>query len=175
MIDSFLIGLCAYFPFSLVRPSLMPWNPAAEENFYRNPIFAWVADNWKCIPIRKGRRDLRVIFRMAKALGTSPLLLFPEGTRSRTGSIGGGRLGAGLLILETWPTVIPVCIDGMDKVLPIGSFLPRFFKRIYVSYGRPLALKEFVGRERDKKTAKALMSKVMESIRGLHMGIQQIK
>ena len=175
MIDSFLIGLCAYYPASLFRPFLMPWNPAAEENFYRNPILAWLADNWKCIPIRKGRKDFRVIFKMSEALGTSPLILFPEGTRSRTGKIGRGRLGAGFVVLETWPDVIPVCIDGMDKVLPIGSSIPRFFKRIYISYGRPLALREFMGKEKNKRTAKALMSKVMEAIKGLHGGIQEMK
>jgi 1-acyl-sn-glycerol-3-phosphate acyltransferase len=175
IIDSFLVGLCAYFPAALVWPFLMPWNPAAEENFYRNPILAWLADNWKCIPIRRGRKDLRAIFKMAEGLRTSPLILFPEGTRSRTGSIGKGRLGAGFLILETQPTVIPVCIDGMDKVLPIGSVFPRFFRRIYISYGRPLALTEFKGKERNKKAAHVLMSKVMASIKGLHMGIQRMK
>jgi 1-acyl-sn-glycerol-3-phosphate acyltransferase len=153
----------------------MPWNPAAEENFYRNRILAWLADNWKCIRIKKGRKDLRVIFKMAEGLGTSPLTFFPEGTRSRTGKIGRGRPGAGFLILETWPAVVPVCIDGMDKVLPIGSVFPRFFKPIYVSYGRPLELSEFKGREKDKETAQAVIDKAMEAIKGLHREIQQMK
>jgi 1-acyl-sn-glycerol-3-phosphate acyltransferase len=175
MIDSFLVGLCAYYPASLIRPFLMPWNPAAEENFYRNPILAWFADNWKCIPIKKGRKDLRAILRMAKGLRTSPLILFPEGTRSRTGDIGRGRLGAGFLILDTWPTVVPVCVDGMNKVLPIGSFFPRLFKRIYISYGRPLELSEFKGREKNKRIAHALMNKVMEAIKLMHREICEKK
>ena len=37
MIDSFLVGLAAYYPRSLVKPYLLPWNPAAAENFYKNP------------------------------------------------------------------------------------------------------------------------------------------
>lgn len=94
---------------------------------------------------------------------------------SRAGNIGNGRLGAGFLILETWPTVIPVCIEGMDKVLPIGSVFPRLFKRVYISYGRPLALGEFRGKGRTKKTANALMGKVIESIKELHRGIQKVK
>jgi 1-acyl-sn-glycerol-3-phosphate acyltransferase len=175
MIDSFLLGLCAYYPASLLRPFLMPWNPAAEENFYRNPILAWLADNWKCIRIKRGRKDLGAIFQMAEALKTSPLILFPEGTRSRTGSIGKGRLGAGLLILETWPTVIPVCINGMDKVLPIGSIFPRIFKRIYISFGKPLSLRKFRGKDGKKKTAYALMGSVMDAIKALDRGIQEIK
>lgn len=175
MIDSFLVGLCAYYPVSLIRPFLMPWNPAAEENFYRNHILAWLADNWKCIPIKRGRKDLSAISKMAEGLRSSPLILFPEGTRSRTGNIGNGRLGAGFLILETWPTVIPVCIDGMDKVLPIGSVFPRFFKRIYICYGRPLDLSEFKGKGKTKRTANAVTSRVMETIKELHREIQETK
>ncbi len=175
MIDSFLIGLCAYYPASITRPSLMPWNPAAEENFYRNSVLAWFSDNWKCIPIKRGRKDPEAISRMAEGLKTSPLTLFPEGTRSRTGDIGDGRAGTGFLILETWPTVVPVCIEGMDKVLPVGSVFPRFFKTIYVRYGRPLDLSEFKGEEKNKEISRTLVEKVMEAIRSLRNEIEEMK
>ena len=175
MIDSFLVGLCAYYPVLLIRPSLMPWNPAAEENFYRNTILAWFADNWKCIPIRKGRKDFKAILKVAEGLRTSPVTFFPEGTRSRTGEIGRGRAGTGFLVLETWPAVVPVCIDGMDKVLPIGSSFPRFFKRIYIYFGRPVDLSEFKGRKNNKETAQEVIDKVMEAIRALKIEIQKMK
>jgi 1-acyl-sn-glycerol-3-phosphate acyltransferase len=167
MIDSFLIGMGAFYPASLLRPILIPWNPAAEENFYRNPILAWLSDNLKCIPIKRGRKDVEVFPKMVQGLKTSPLTFFPEGTRSRTGDIGRGRPGAGSLILETWPTVIPVYVRGMDRVLPIGSVFPRFFKDITVSYGEPLDLAEFQGKEKSKKTAQAVMDRIMEAIKAL--------
>jgi len=37
--------------------------------------------------------------------------------------------------------VIPVAIDGMQAVLPIGHYLPRIFKRVAVSFGSPADLK----------------------------------
>src|SRR5579872_7595053 len=43
MLDSFLVGLVAYYPKSLIKPGLIPWNPAAAENFYQTPIRAWLA------------------------------------------------------------------------------------------------------------------------------------
>ena len=103
------------------------------------------------------------------------IVMFPEGTRSRDGSIGKPRAGAGLLILETNPTVIPVCIDGMDKLLPIGSIFPRIFKRIYVYYGEPLDLSEFYGREKNRDVAQSIMTQVMENIRRMHSKIQTMK
>lgn len=175
MIDSFLVGLCVYYPESLIRPSLMPWNPAAEENLYRNSVLSWLADNWKCFPVKKKRKDLAVIYKMNKALDSGPLTLFPEGTRTRSGKIGKGRSGSGLVILESWPTVVPVCIDGMDRVLPIGSTFPRFFKQIYVYYGKPLNLSEFKDREKDKETAQAVIDKVMETVRMLQKKIHKMK
>ncbi len=175
MIDSFLVGVFAFYPNSLFRPGLIPSNPAAEENFYRTPVLAWFADNWKCIPIKKGRKDVSAIYKMAQALKKSPMTLFPEGTRSRDGSIGKARGGAGLLILETKPTVIPVCIDGMDELLPIGSVFPRIFKRIYVYYGKPLDLSVFCGREKNRDVAQAIMNQVMETIQRMHTEIQTTK
>lgn len=165
MIDSFAVGLFAFFPRSLWRPSLLPWNPAAEENFFRNRLLAWLADNWKCIPIRKGRRDVGAIFSMAEALRTSPLILFPEGTRSRTGNIGRPRGGAGLLILETHPTVVPVCIEGLNRVLPIGKVLPRPFQRVFLYYGPPMDLSRYYAREKSKEVAQEIVEAVMERIR----------
>lgn len=175
MIDSFLVGLCVFYPHSLIHPELIPWNPAAEENFYRNPLLAWLADNWKCLPVKKGRKDLSVVFKMRKALDSGPLTLFPEGTRSRDGRIGKGRPGAGLAIMENWPTVIPVCIDGMDKLLPVGSVIPRFFKRIYVYYGKPLDLSEFKSLPKNKETARLIIDRVMAAIQQLQNEIQALK
>lgn len=175
MIDSFLVGLCAFYPTSIYRPSVIPWNPAAEENFYRNPLLAWLAENWKCIPIKKGRKDVGAIYKMAAALRRGTMTLFPEGTRSRDGSIGKPRGGAGLLILETQPTVIPVCIDGMDKLLPIGSIFPRIFKKIYVYYGEPMDLTKFYGRGKTKEVAQEIMNEVMTAIRSLKAEIEALK
>ncbi len=52
LIDSFLIGFTAYYGAAIFRPSLIPWNPAAEENFYKNAYQGWWSDQWKCIPGR---------------------------------------------------------------------------------------------------------------------------
>lgn len=165
MLDSFLVGLAAFFPQSWLRPHLIPWNPAAAENFYKNPILAWLADNWKCIWVREGRRDLHALHRMIQVLPPGVMTLFPEGTRSRDGSVGPGRAGAGLLILATRPRLIPVAIDGMQEVLPVGCYVPRIFKRISVSYGPPVDYAEFLTMPRTRQTAQALIDRVMEAIR----------
>ena len=168
MLDSFLVGLAAFYPKSWLRPHLLPWNPAAAENFYKNPILAWLADNWKCIWVREGRHDLHALHRMIDVLPRGVMTLFPEGTRSREGSVGPGQPGAGLLILATRPRVIPVAIEGMQEVLPIGCSVPRLFKRIYVTYGPPVDVGEFLAMQRTRETAQAVIDRVMEAIRAQH-------
>ncbi len=63
----------------------------------------------------------------------------------------------------------------MDKVLPVGSVFPRFFKTIYVRYGRPLDLSEFKGEEKNKEISRTLVEKVMEAIRSLRNEIEEMK
>ncbi len=172
MIDSFLVGICAYFPQAYWRPSLIPWNPAAEENFFNTPILAWLSNNFKSFPIKRGRKDMGAIFRMAEALRFSPLLLFPEGTRTRSGRIGRGRAGTGYLMLETWPTVVPVCISGMNKVLPIGTHFPKLFKKITVEFGEPIDLSEFKDKPKNKETAQAAIDKVIDRLQTMQQQLE---
>jgi 1-acyl-sn-glycerol-3-phosphate acyltransferase len=173
MLDSFLVGLAAFYPQSWLKPHLIPWNPAAAENFYKNPILAWLAENWKCIWVREGRRDLHALHRMIRVLPGGVMTLFPEGTRSRDGAVGPGRPGAGLLILATRPRVIPVAIDGMRAVLPIGCYLPRIFKRIFVCYGPPVDYTEFLAMPRTRETAQALIDRVMAAVRVQHAELRR--
>jgi 1-acyl-sn-glycerol-3-phosphate acyltransferase len=168
MLDSFVVGLGAFFPQSWIRPHLIPWNPAAAENFYRTPILAWLADNWKCIWVREGRRDVHALHRMIEVLPRGVMTLFPEGTRSRDGTVGAGQAGPGLLILATGARVIPVAIEGMQKVLPIGKYIPRIFKRIRVTYGPPVDYSDVLAMPRTRETAQALVDRVMAAIRAQH-------
>lgn len=175
MIDSWLVGISAYYPQSFWRPWLIPWNPAARENFFKNPLLALFSDLWKAIPIREGRRDFKALYRMLRALREGVMVLFPEGTRTRDGSIGAGRPGAGLLALGTGASVVPVTIDGMDRVLPIGRVVPRVGKRVYVYFGEPIDYSDFADRPRSKETAQELVDRVMEVLRAQQRALRRIK
>jgi 1-acyl-sn-glycerol-3-phosphate acyltransferase len=168
MIDSFLIGLAAYYPKSLLKPHLLPWNPAAVENFFKTPLLAWLAENWRCIPVSQGRRDVHALNRMTEVLPRGVMILFPEGTRSRDGSIGSGRAGAGLVALATRARVIPVAIEGTNRVLPIGAVVPRIFKRVHVSYGKPVEYSDLYDMPRSRETAQVLVDRTMAVIRKQH-------
>lgn len=172
MIDSFLIGVTAFYPRSWLWPHLLPWNAAAYENFFRPWWLGVLSNLWKCIPVREGRRDLVALKRMMEVMPRGTMTLFPEGTRSRTGEVGPPRGGAGMLVLMTRATVIPVAIEGMRDVLPIGRRWPRFFRRVYVAFGPPMDYADLAG-ERSKENAQAVAERVMGQVRQMHAGLQR--
>jgi 1-acyl-sn-glycerol-3-phosphate acyltransferase len=62
--------------------------------------------------------------------------LFPEGTRTRDGSIGAFRSGVEFLVRRTGACVVPIGLDGACRAFPRGAWLPRPAK-IVVRYGEP--------------------------------------
>ena len=67
------------------------------------------------------------------------LLIFPEGLRSPTGDIKPFRGGIGMIGSRLDVPIVPVRIDGVDKLLPVGGSFVRP-GRVRVAFGAPLRL-----------------------------------
>jgi long-chain acyl-CoA synthetase len=67
------------------------------------------------------------------------ILLFPEGVRSATGDIKAFRGGIGMIASRLDVPVIPVRIDHVDTLLPVGAHFVRP-GRVRVAFGAPLRL-----------------------------------
>lgn len=57
--------------------------------------------------------------------GGMSVVVFPEGTRSKTGRLGNFKRGAYILAQEFNLPVVPVTIDGSYSIMPITAKLPR--------------------------------------------------
>ena len=68
------------------------------------------------------------------------ILLFPEGMRSPTGSIKPFRGGIGMIASRLDVPVVPVRIDHVDRLMPVGSTFVRP-GRVRVAFGAPLQLR----------------------------------
>ncbi|MFH1723121.1 MAG: lysophospholipid acyltransferase family protein [Elusimicrobiota bacterium] len=165
MVDGFLVGYAVIFPRCLIAPSRLPWLPAAFENFYANPFVRWFSDNWNLIPVRPGRKDFRAMKRMEACLRNGLMIVFPEGTRSRTGELLPPRSGIGYVMLRTRATAVPVSMDGANRTLPVGKFWPKIFRTIYLYYGPPVDLSEFYDRPPNREIADAAIKKAFARIR----------
>ena len=69
------------------------------------------------------------------------LVMFPEGTRSRTGAMSKGHVGTGLITLRTGARVLPVAVTGTQDVpWPWFILRPRSIKHVRVTIGEPFEL-----------------------------------
>ena len=68
------------------------------------------------------------------------VLIFPEGERAVTGAIKPFRGGVGMIASRLELPVVPVRLDGVDRILPLGSQVIRP-GRVRVAFGAPLRLR----------------------------------
>ena len=85
-------------------------------------------------------KDLRQsLQKMATALHNGKnIIIFPEGTRSKDGTLGNFKKTFAILSKELNIPVIPVAINGSFEVMPRGSSMPRFFSRVSVKFLQPV-------------------------------------
>jgi 1-acyl-sn-glycerol-3-phosphate acyltransferase len=90
-----------------------------------------------------------------------PLLLFPEGTRSRTGQMGQFKPGAAALCVSRDVPCLPVAIVGASEAMPLGRALPeRGRPPIFVTFGEPMTAA-------DGETALQFSERIAKEVRSL--------
>lgn len=90
----------------------------AKSELLHNRFANWWFRQMQVIPIRRGKRDLAALETMAGALkGGAVLLIFPEGTRGKTGVLREGRGGAVRLAMQAGVPIVPVAIVGTERGL----------------------------------------------------------
>lgn len=101
---------------------------AKEELFSYRP-FAWLIWNWNALPVARGGFDLKAMRRCSAVLRRGQtLVLFPEGTRSRSGEIGRFKPGVGMLAVMNRAPVVPAYISGMSRSI-VSYWVDRDFVR----------------------------------------------
>jgi 1-acyl-sn-glycerol-3-phosphate acyltransferase len=68
-------------------------------------------------------------------------ILFPEGTRTRTGQMAPFKPGLGRLVAGTKIPIVPCYLNGTFAALPATGTVPRW-KKIWVHVGKPLSFAE---------------------------------
>jgi long-chain acyl-CoA synthetase len=67
------------------------------------------------------------------------VLIFPEGRQNRKDlSIQALKGGAGVIAVEMKVPIIPLIIEGTEKVIPPDMLMPRAIERVIVRFGKPI-------------------------------------
>jgi 1-acyl-sn-glycerol-3-phosphate acyltransferase len=125
-LDPFVIGTMARRPLYYV----------AKEELFRNRLQAWLLNALGAFPVRRGAADEDMIETAKAILARGDIvLIFPEGTRTRPGSLGKPKRGVGRLALDSGAPVVPVAVIGTEDVRRGWRIRP---KKVRIRAGRAL-------------------------------------
>src|SRR6202012_13123 len=117
LLDPFVIACMARRPMYYV---------AKKEIFLYNRLLGWALAALGAFPVDRGAGDSDFIDTAKAILARGDIvLIFPEGTRTRPGSLGRPRRGVGRLALETGAPVVPVAIIGTEAIRRGWRIRPR--------------------------------------------------
>ena len=86
--------------------------------------------------------------------------IYPEGTRSPDGKRYRGRTGVARMSREGHVPVVPVAMIDTEKVMPIGTKMPKV-RRIGIVFGEPLDFSRFEGMESDRFILRSVTDEIM--------------
>ena len=114
---------------------------AAGDTFFETPVrAAFSANLLNALPMWRRHAGRHAIGELRDRLLGQPcgLILFPEGTRSRSGQMGRFKPGLGMLVAGRPVPVVPCLLSGTAEAWPATARLPRPGCAIRAAIGPPL-------------------------------------
>jgi 1-acyl-sn-glycerol-3-phosphate acyltransferase len=125
-LDPFVIGALAKRPVYYM----------AKRELFDRRWQAWLLNGLGAFPVDRGAGDEHAMATARAILARGDcVVIFPEGTRVRSGSLGHPHRGVGRLALQTGARVVPVAVMGTEEVRRGWRIRPR---KVSLRCGRPL-------------------------------------
>ncbi len=120
-----------------------------KAELFQNPFFRWVLKKFGGFPVARGTPDLAAVRRARAVLDQGIAVgIYPEGGRSKPGSLVTGLPGAGLIALQSRAPVLPVAIYGTEFFPVNGDWPPRRTAQsppgVTVRFGEPYSIPDRV-------------------------------
>ena len=144
-----------------------PVNFMAKAELFRIPVLSAFISRTHAFPVQRGTADRHALRRAVRLLKDNRvLLIFPEGTRSHDGRLNPFEQGAAFLALASDAPVIPMAIDGADRLLPRGKpiLLPA---KLRVRFGPPVDLSRLRGKRRIREVLQQASDEMYRSLAAL--------
>jgi 1-acyl-sn-glycerol-3-phosphate acyltransferase len=145
-----------------------------KASLHRLPVLGWGFDFVGFVPIERGNREqsAKAIDRAAQLIRRGgSFMVFPEGTRSRTGELLPFKKGAFTLAIRAQAPIVPVAITGArEAMLPGSPIIRPVTIRIRFGAAVPTAGLGADSREELIKRVHADVQALLQDIRARHTG-----
>lgn len=127
----------------------------AKEELGKNPLFNILGNLFDVIRVKRDSKDVTAVKETLKTLKRGEAIaLFPEGTRNGMNKGEKVKDGAAFFAVRTGAKVLPIGINGGDKV----------FRKTTITYGKPLDYSQYKGQDKDKEVLEKVTDDIMENI-----------
>jgi glycerol-3-phosphate dehydrogenase (NAD(P)+) len=125
-LDPFAIGCCLGRPIYFV----------AKRELFRNPLIGWLLNCLGAFPIKRGASDEESMTTALALLERGQaVVIFPEGTRIRSGSLAPPKRGVGRMALQSGKPVVPIAVTGSERARRGWHIKP---VKVHIRFGPPL-------------------------------------
>lgn len=148
-------------PHKLLNANNLRWTLCATEKCFSTPAVSAFFRSVKVLPLTKGHGVFQEGMEVAltKLNRGEWVHIFPEGSRSRDGSLQLFKRGVGRLVLDAdnLPLVVPFIHRGMDEVMPIGQKMFSTGKKVAILVGDPIYVDDLVKKHLEEGLSKAVL------------------
>ncbi|WP_411844384.1 lysophospholipid acyltransferase family protein [Salinicoccus sp. HZC-1] len=127
----------------------------AKSELFKIPVLGYLISRLNALPVERGKSDRAALKKSIEVLGEGNMMLvFPEGSRSKTGKLQNLQQGASFMAVKSGAQIVPTAIKGSyDRK-----------KGVTIVFGKPIDTKALV---EDGMNRKDVTLKITEDINNL--------
>ncbi len=137
----------------------------AKDELFHKIILKDLIKKLNSFPVKRGESNVSSVKTCIRILleQKMPVLIFPEGTRIKTGQLGIPERGISFIAAQTKVPILPIYVENGEHLLDCAFFR----KRLKVRFGEIIQYEDYAHLVKEKKGYSELAQLIMSKIRAL--------
>jgi 1-acyl-sn-glycerol-3-phosphate acyltransferase len=137
----------------------------AKDELFHKIILKDLIKRLNAFPVKRGQSSVSSVKTCLHILNDKkmPLLIFPEGTRIKTGELGTPERGISFIAAQTKVPILPIYVENGERLLDCALFK----NRLKIRFGEIIPYSDYAPLLEDKKGYRELAQLIMSNIQTL--------